>query len=147
MTATVEYYRQEPILTITGGADFDFELIVTRVASTTLDGRLGDVIREGPFDFTGWASFKAEFTDFAETVRELCSVVVDGEPDEGTLRIRGSRNATRRMQVLGHRAGRMTILGTAPSGQQFTVCPARWNLRPGSTRPDAPVVSDWTVLR
>ena len=147
MTATLEFYRQEPILEIVGGADFDFSLTLTSVLSTTLDGRIGDLIRQGPINFTGWHSFKGEFTDPAETVRELVSVIVDGEPDEGTLRIRGGRNATRRMQVLGHRAGLLTILGTAPSGQLFTAAPCRWNLRVGSTRPDAPSVSDWTVLR
>lgn len=147
MAATTEWYRQDPILTLTGGADFDFTVTITRVQSTTLDGRLGDVIRIGALDLTGWGSFRGELRSNDGLLSELVSVVVDGDADEGTIRVRGHRNATWRLQQAGVRAGRLTIDGQAPSGQRFTLVPARWSLRVGSTSPTAPTVPDYTVLR
>ena len=147
MTVTSEWYGEEPVITLTGGSDYDWRLTLDEVSVTTVDGRVTDIFRIGRYDFTGWGSFRCVKTSYNGLVQELVSVSIDGPPSEGTLAIRGSRFATWRLQQAGVRGGRMTVLGRAPGGGEYTVCPLRFVLAIGSTPPTSPPVPDWTVLR
>lgn len=147
MTAITEHYKTPPILRIYGGMDFDYSLQVIEVASTQLDGKITDLHRIGPIDFTGWTAFAGQLRSFDGLYAETCSIGIDGPPDEGTLYIRGIAAQTWRLQQAGVRGGTLTIKGGSPSGQRFLVAPCQFVLEPGSTDPLTPSVTDWTVLR
>ena len=135
MTATREYYRQEPVLHITGGADFDFRIVISEVASTDLDGKITDLVRLGAFDLTNWTNFVGEMRSFDGTVSVRSTVALDGTGDEGAIRVWGTARDTWALQQAGLRSGRLTILGRAPNGRRYRIVPGRWNLSPGSTSP------------
>lgn len=147
MVAATEYYRRTPVFVLTGGSDFDFSIQVIEVVSTETDGKITELQRVGPRDFSGWAAFAAQITSYDGVVRETVSVAVDGQPDEGTLRLRGIAAQTWRLQQAGVRGGRITILGSAPSTQRFAVMSGEWRMLPGATAPTTPAVPDPSVLR
>jgi len=147
MVAVTEFYRRTPVFLITGGSDFDFAIQVIEVVSTETDGKITNLQRVGPRDWSGWAAFAAQLTSYDGRVRETVSVVVDGQPDEGTLRLRGIAAQTWRLQQAGVRGGRITIVGSAPSTQRFAVMSGEWRLSPGATAPTTPTVPNPSVLR
>jgi hypothetical protein len=139
VSATREYYRAEPILTIVGGADWDYQITIERVASTTLEGKITDLIRLGPFDLTGYTEFVGQLRSFDGLQSVSAQITLDGTGDEGTIRVRGTGRDSWALQEAGLRAGRLTIRAKAPSGGRFRIVPARWNLEVGSTSPLAGV--------
>jgi hypothetical protein len=142
MVAVTEYYRRTPVFLIVGGSDFDFSIQLIEVVSTETDGRITELQRVGPRDFSGWSAFAAQFTSYDGRVRETVSVIIDGQPDEGTLRMRGVGAQTWRMQQAGVRGGRVTIIGSQPGFQRCAVMNGEWRLSLGATAPTTPTVPD-----
>jgi hypothetical protein len=135
MSATREFYRQEPVITFRGGAGFDFRVVITEVNSTTLDGKITSVVRQGPFNLVGWTNLVGQLRSFDGLTALPVIVALDGLGDEGALRVKSDARTTWALQQAGLRAGQLTILGTPPSGGRFELVPMRWNLKPGSTSP------------
>lgn len=147
MTQVSTFYRQDPLLVMTGGADFDFRLTFDIVRSTTLDGRTTTVNKLGRYSFEGWSNFAAELRSDDGTQTRLLSVVLDGPPTDGTIRVRGRGVQTWALQQAGVLGGRVTILATNPAGQRPAIRRCRFRVEPGATAPSAPSVSDYTLLR
>jgi len=147
MTTTTSFYRQEPHFQIRGGADYDFTLTFDIVRSSTLDGTTTEIVRLGLVDFTGWSNFRGALMSSDERYTEPCSVLVEGDAENGTLRLRGRGVQTWRLQGAGVRAGSLTIIGRNPFLQEVEVETVRWSLVPGSTSPLVVPVFDWTQLR
>jgi hypothetical protein len=147
MVAVTEHYLTTPTFTIVGGADYDFRVGLTRVTSTVLDGKITELLREGPYSFAGWQAFAAVLATHDGTLSQTCSVIIDGPPEDGVLRLRGVAAQTWRLQQAGARAGRVTIVGSSPTGHRASVVAGQWVLVPGSTPPGTPTISDVTLLR
>lgn len=135
MTATTEWYRQEPIITFRGGCDFDFRVELERVNSTSLDDKITDITRVGAVNLTGYTEFTGELRSFDGTVSLPVTIMLDGQGTEGAIRIKGNRRSTWALQQAGVRAGQLTVRAKAPDGGYYEVVPMRWNLKPGSTSP------------
>lgn len=135
MTATTEYYRQEPVIHLRGGMNARVQIVITRVQATSLEDKITDVYRLGALNLTGWTGFVGQLRSFDGLVSYPCTVTLDGPGDEGALIVEVGSRYTWAFQQAGIRAGQLTIGGTAPGGGRFELVPARWNLKPGSTDP------------
>lgn len=147
MATVTEHYRTTPILSLVGGSDYDFKVGVIRVTATDTDGLITELRRDGAYDFTGWQAFAAVLASHDGAFSQTCSVIIDGPPADGTLRIRGVAAQTWRLQQAGVRSGRVTIVGSSPTGHRAAVMAGEWVLTPGSTPPGTPTITDVTFLR
>jgi hypothetical protein len=135
MSFTREFYRQQPIITFTGGAGFDFRVVITTVNATTLDGKITDLERLGPRNLVGWTNLVGTLAGFDGAAGLPAVITLDGLGDEGAIRVKCDGRTTWALQQAGLRAGFLTVLGTPPAGGRFRLAPMLWNLEPGSTSP------------
>lgn len=148
MTTTAWYVNKPFFLPLLGGADFDFGVTLQEIQKTSLDGKVTEVRRGAPFDFTGWSAFYVALTpDGSSGVSKVASLTLDGPPENGTLRLRGKGTQTWDLQGLGYLSGRTTLLGKSPAGARSEIASGHWSIVPGATAPSVPYVSDWTILR
>lgn len=135
MTSATEFFRQSPLFTITGGMDADVLVEMEKVASTTLNGKISDLIRLGPYDLTGWTGLVGELRTFDGLNSVRAIIALDGDGDEGAFRIRVFARDTWLLQLVGARAGQLTVGASPPGGGRYTIAPMIWNLEVGSTSP------------
>lgn len=135
MTATRSFYRAEPVITFRGGTSFLFRIVIDEVRSTTLDGKITDVIRIGPLNLVGWTNFLGTLGSFDGTIGLPATVALEGLGDEGAVLVGADPRTTWALQQAGLRAGRLTVCATPPGGGRYEIIPLRWNLKPGSTSP------------
>ncbi len=148
MTNTAWYVNRPFHLPLVGGEDFEFEIELREVVRTSLDGKVTSIQRGEPYDFTGWAQFYAEMrVDGVNNVSKVLSLVIDGPPENGELRLFGRGTQTWDFQNLAYFTGDVTLVGLNPAGQRKALALGRWTLTPGAVAPTTPSVPDWTTLR
>lgn len=145
---SVDWYVNKPFhLALVGGEDFEFALGVYEIVKTTLDGKVTDIQRGAAYDFTGWSAFYAAMApEGVDGVTKVLSLVIDGAPTNGELRLFGRGTQTWEYQQLGYRAGDVTLMGLNPAGQRKTIALGVWDLTPGTVSPTTPSVPDWGSL-
>ena len=142
------WYVNRPFhLPLVGGEDFEFEFELREVVRVSLDGKVTDLQRGEPYDFTGWTQFYAEMrVDGVPNVSKVLSLVIDGPPENGELRLYGRGTQTWDLQSLGYHTGDVAIVGLNPAGQRKALAQGRWTLTSGAVSPRTPSVPDWTTL-
>lgn len=150
MTAVDTFVNKPFHLALVGGEDFEFSIGLFQQVKTSLDGKTTALSLGPPFDFTGWSQFYAVMApDIAEplTRAKTLSLVIDGDPRNGELRLFGRGVQTWDLQAQGYRAGILTLAGLTPAGQRRALAHGVWDMTVGLVGPSTPYIPDWTAIR